>query len=367
MQAQVRAIAYLHLARFGVDVPAEVREDPNRLLPASAFADALRQLAARDGPQAMERVAESMVASWRRTFPTLARYLRGRPDRCLNLWAEEVYPFLRGDRLAARVERLEPGRVRVLLHDDLPGAFLATLVARFTEVSGATAHATAAQGVLDVRYAVPPQDRLVSLLWLLGTLRVPLLLAAAVGAATGIAAAAALGMVDAVRALLLVAGVVSAQAGASALQELRRPPAVGPLGPPRPPRAFWVFQAAGGYTVGAGVAAWLALEAPAVLVPTFLGLVVGLAYPRVNDVGWGPALAGVTYGPLVVTGSVLALQPDVAWPATRAGEGRQGRRQAMRRRRRGALPVAGGRRDRTAARAPGGRRSAAGAARAAPP
>ncbi|MFA5944793.1 MAG: hypothetical protein WC876_10045, partial [Candidatus Thermoplasmatota archaeon] len=210
---QVRAILGRHARGEGVHRLA----DPTALLPASSLRKTLETLDA----SAQRALAHDYVHLWARTFRTLARHLRGRPERALALFAEEVYPFLRGDRRAARVERLAAGQARVLLADDLPGPYLCGLLEGFVALSGAQALARAdGVGAFTVAFRVAAADRAARLAQHLATLRLPLLACAALAAATGIGLAALHADVEPMRAAVVVAGAVAAQAGASALVDL---------------------------------------------------------------------------------------------------------------------------------------------------
>ena len=148
---QVRAILGRHA---GASLPGGA-SDPTLLVPASVLRRRLEGL-----PDAEQRrLAHDYVALWRRTFRTLANHLRGRPGRALALFAEEVYPFLRGDRRAARVERRAAREARVLLADDLPAPYLCGLLEGFVGLSGASVVARAdGAGAFTVAFRVAAAD-----------------------------------------------------------------------------------------------------------------------------------------------------------------------------------------------------------------
>lgn len=284
--------------------------DPTLLMPASALRRTLEAL-----PEAEQRrLALDYVALWRRTFRTLARHLRGRPERALALFAEEVYPFLRGDRRAARVERRTAREARVLLADDLPAPYLCGLLEGFVGLSGAEAVARpAGGGAFTVAFRVAAPDRAARLAQQLATLRLPLLACTLLAALVGVGAAtgpdpAPPGSPVAIGAVLV--GAVGAQAGANALHALRHP-SRNPMRPAPPVAMLWAAVAVG-YLAALAALAVLGLERPGAAVGlgvlAALGLALGLAYSRVRAIGLGPAVAGLTYGVLVPAGASFALR-----------------------------------------------------------
>jgi 1,4-dihydroxy-2-naphthoate octaprenyltransferase len=300
---QVRAILGRHAQATG---PAA---DPTLLVPAGTLRRALEAL-----PEAgQRRLAHDYVALWRRTFRTLARHLRGRPERALALFAEEVYPFLRGDRRAARVERRTAREARVLLADDLPAAYLCGLLEGFVGLSGAEAVARSdGAGAFTVAFRVAAADRAARLAQQLAALRLPLLacalLAAVVG--VGVAGASSPEPLPLAPTVAILAGTLGAQTGANALHSLRRTGVANPMRP-APPAALLRAIAGTGYLAALAALVLLGIERPGVALALgalgALGLALGLAYARVRASGLGPAVAGLTYGVLVPAGAAFAL------------------------------------------------------------
>lgn len=305
----MRAILGRHAQRGeGAPRPA----DPTLLVPASSLR---RALEARD-PAAQRALAHDYVHLWSRTFRTLAQHLRGRPERAITLFAEEVYPFLRGDRRAARVERVAAREARVLLADDLPAPYLCGLLEGFVALSGATATATAdGRGAFAVSFRVAPADRAARLAQHLAALRLPLLACAALAALTGVGLAASVAGTGAevapLRAGLVVAGAVAAQAGASALVDLTSKRPGGPLRAATPSRPALLAQAIAASLLAVGIGAWLAMETPTVLLFAGAGLAAGILLPRLLGRGFGPFAAVLLYGPLIGLGAFHAFDVGV--------------------------------------------------------
>lgn len=310
---QVRAIlgrhaaGPAHAASAAPAAPAAgARADPTLLVPASALRQAL---AARTAPE-QRALARDYAALWARTFRTLARHLRGRPERALALFAEEIYPFLRGDRRAARVERVAGREARVLLPPDLPEAYHCGLLEGFVGLSGARARARhEGAGSFAVSYEVGPGDRLARGAQVVTALRLPLLACALLSALTAVALAATTEGWDARLAVAILVGVVAAQLGANTLHDLRRP-AGSPLAPVGLARA--VLRAANtlAYAAAAACAALIAWwSGPGILVFAAIGLLLGVAYARFRASGLGPLVAGVTYGLLIPAGALYAFEP----------------------------------------------------------
>jgi 1,4-dihydroxy-2-naphthoate octaprenyltransferase len=305
----VRAILGAHAARrTGADVlPA----NPNALAPAPPLREALENLQREKGEAAVRAVAADYAALWARTFRTLVVHLRGRPERALSLFAEEVYPFLRGDRLAARVEAVAPGRARLILAPGLPDAYLAGLAEAFAGLSRARASCTAlGNGLFEVRYKVEGADRLARLSQNLASLRVPLLVAALLSMLLGIVLASReVGALEPWRVAATLLGGLAAQAAANALHDRNGPHPAGLLGPVRlSARALRAVQLSG-YALAGALGLLLAIAAPAVLAFAVAGLVVSVLFGRFRQQGYGPVLAGVTYGPLMAEGALYAVAP----------------------------------------------------------
>ncbi len=279
--------------------------DPNALLPAG---DLAAQLALRS-PDEQRRLAGDYVALWARTFRTLVLHLRGRPERALALFADEVYPFLRGDRLAARVESAGHRRATLVLAGGLPDAYLGGLAAAFVGLSGAQAEATApAPGRIEVTYRVAPADRVARLAQHAASLRLNLVVAALLAAVVGIALADGQGAaLPAKRVLLVLAGVAAAQLAANALHALRHAHPAGPLAPLRGGRTAVLAQLVGTGLLAVACGVWLALTgAPLVLLFAAGGLGAGLLYAPLRDRGLGPLVTLILYGPLIAEGALHA-------------------------------------------------------------
>jgi len=307
----VRGALWLHLAStVGIRPPEEAR-DPNALLPAAPLAAALEAQGGASGrtEERLRGLAHAYVTLWGRTFRTLVRHLRGRPEHALRLFAEEVYPFLRGARRAARLEERRRGSARLVLQEDLPAAYLAGLAEAFVALSGAETRCEArGHEVFEVSYRIANPDRLARTFAQISAMRVPFLLAAIVAAGVGIAGASAAGAFLPLRAAAVVIGVLAVQAGANALHELRGRREGGPFSaPPLPAWLLW-STAGAGYTGGAAAGVYLIVTGSGwILAWAFIGLGLSLLFALFQDQGYGPFLAGLTYGPLVATGAYHAL------------------------------------------------------------
>ena len=299
---QVRAI----LGRHASGAPGAARSDPTVLVPASTLRAAL---AGRTDAE-QRALAHDYVALWTRTFRTLARHLRGRPERALALFAEEVYPFLRGDRRAARVERVAAREARVLLPTDLPEAYHCGLLEGFVGLSGA--HAMARHeggGSFVLAYHVGPADRIARGAQVVTALRLPLLACALLSAATAVVLAATSSAWDPRLAAVILAGVAAAQLGANTLHDLRRPEG-SPLTVVGLPRTVLRVANTAAYAMAAACAALVAYwSGPGILVFAALGLLLGIAYARFRAEGLGPAVAAITYGLLIPAGTLYAFDP----------------------------------------------------------
>lgn len=318
MSSLVRGVLWRHIqARSDAYLGPADALDPNTLVPAEGLAEALRTTERRRGEDAIRELAHDYVAMWARTFKTLVRHLRGRPERALRLFCDEVYPFLRGERRAARIESLEPRRARVLLAADLPPAYLAGLLEAFVGLSRAQARAhRLGHEVFEVTWQVAPTDRLYRAIQHAAAMRVPYLLAMAWAAATGILLALPESGYAWWRAGATFVGAVAVQGGANAFHDLRTAAARGPLGPNSPTRRWLWSIVALGYGSAAAIAAALAWTGtPLIFAYGAVGLVLSLLYARFRDQGLGPVVAGFTYGPFVVTGAVWAM---VGWPGEAA-------------------------------------------------
>lgn len=301
----VRAVLWHHLHSHAPGLARPPQGDPNALLPADAYLPALHDLEAHGGPGALREAGASYARLWARTFRSLVRHIRGHPEHALRLWATEVYPYLRGDRLAARAQKVGPGRYEILVHDDLPREYVAGMLEAFVALSHAQADATGAGGgrfVLQVH--LRPRERFVRLAYLSAQLRIPLLVTAVLAALVGTSAARAEGL-HWLGVVVVLWGAAAAQSGANAFHDIsvRR----SPLTAPGPTRGWLLFQMLGSYAVAAAAMAWIALSHPGIVVYGAVGLGLGLLYRRLRDVGGGPVIAVLSHGPLTVWGSHHAL------------------------------------------------------------
>ncbi len=305
--AHVRAVLWHHLAAHAPNLVAPAG-DPNELLPAADFADALQELAVARGDAGLHEAGASYAELWARTFRTLVRHLRGHPEQALAVWANEVYPYLRGDRLAARTQRTGRRSFEVLVHDDLPQAYIAGLLERFVGLSRAHVHVEPVGGgrfVIETK--VPATDRFMHMMDLLTQLRVPLLLTSLLAALVGTTLAwRTTGALPPLLVAAVLWGTISAQSGANAVHDLALPRRVG-LAAAGPPKGWLWFQAVGSYAVAASAMVFVAWSGrPGIVVFAALGLGLGLLYRRLRDQGWGPAIAAISHGPLTVWGSYHA-------------------------------------------------------------
>jgi 1,4-dihydroxy-2-naphthoate polyprenyltransferase len=316
---QVRAVLWQHLGqrRGGparprgsapgpVAVPATATVPPTAaptaLVPVDGFRDALSAL----DPNAQRAAAHDYIALWARTFPTLVRHLRGRPRATLRLWCTEVYPYLRGQRRAARIDSWHGRTAQVTLADDLPAPYLCGLVAAFMGLSHAHADVErTGPETFHLTYQVHPGDRFATLVQAMAYLRVPLLVTA--GLAVVVAGALAAAHARWLDGAIMLAGILAAQAAANALQSLRSPTR-GPLDASSPPAIWRRAILLAGYIVAAASMVYLAwIGRPWVLAFAVVGLGASLLYTRVRDWGLGPLFAGFVHGPMVMTGAYYAL------------------------------------------------------------
>lgn len=300
MVGQVRRVLVAH-ARGAV----EDHLDPNGLRPAAELARAVADDHGRDDGR---KLAHAYVALWARTFRPLVRHLRGRPERAMHVFAAEVYPYLRGDRLASRVDQVGPRGGRLVLAGGLPEGYRVGLAESFVALSGARVEAESEGDVVHLRWRLSGLDRLSRWAQGMAILRVPLVAAALLSVALGLALALNLhGSLDPGRAALVLVGAVSAQAAANALQDRRHGRAVGLLGPLQAGPRLLNATVRGGYALAGVCALVLAVEQPLVLLLAGAGLGVSALFGRFRDHGLGPLLAGLTYGPLLPLGVVIAM------------------------------------------------------------
>ncbi len=308
----MRAIAWRHLgSRHRPASMPEGTDNPTSLVAAEPFCDALRELEADKGAGTLRDLGADYARLWARTFRPLVRHLRGRPQDALNLFASDVYPFLRGEARAARIERSGPRSAVVLLAPDFPPAYLEGMVAGFVALTRAEATCRHLGGErFEVTYAVAQADRLAWLGLQFASLRVPFIVAAATAALVGLGVAAASGYAELVRVVAILIAVLAVQGGANALHHLRTRRPRGPLSPPEPPSAWYKVWMVSGYGCGTIIGLWLAKDAPGLAIAGTAGLGLSILYARLHDVGFGPAVAGITYGPLITVGALHAL---VGW------------------------------------------------------
>ncbi len=303
----VRAILWQHLHATHPQVPPCPAADPNDLVDAADFATAMAGLNA----QETRDVAHGYAALWRRTFKTLVRHLRGRPRRALGLFVDEVHPFLRGNRLAARTEGAE--HVRVITPGDLPAEYEAGLIEAFVCTSGA--HATATHegpGAFQVQWHIPATDRLAVVVESIARLRVPLLITATLASLVGVALAGPNG-VHWLDALTVVLGTLATQAGANAVHDLRQPEVTSPTAAPGLPRwMLWSQFAAGLVVASAAMTRFLWLDRWAVLIFAGLGILIAWSYGRLRDLGLGPLTAAATHGPIIIWGTLAAVGAPIS-------------------------------------------------------
>ncbi len=303
---EVRAVLLHHLHSQGG--PAAPDGDPNDLVPVARLVEALESMRQHGGDVAIKEAGRHYARLWARTFRTLVRHMRGHPEHALQIFSNEVWPFLRGDRLAARTQKTAPGRFEVLVHDDLPSPYLCGLIEGFVSLSHAHTEVTPrGAGRYEVHARLGPTERLSRLAYQGAQLRIPLLLTVLLASLVGVAVAdrfpGSLSMWD-VAAVLL--GTMAAQSGANAFHDLAHTRRT-PLSGPGPVRGWLWFQLVGSYTVAGVALVWLALDQPGVLVYGAMGLGLGLLYRRLRDQGWGPIIAGISHGPLTVWGTVHAI------------------------------------------------------------
>lgn len=302
----VRGILWQHLwergRRTGMPPPIE---DPNTLVAATDFDAAL----AHHGDAAARFDAgRSYARLWSRTFPTLVRQVRGEPERMLTIVTDEVLPYLTGRRVAGRASRLGRHRFRIITDGDLDADYTRGLLDGLVGLTGAQANvAYEGDGRFLVATRLHPRDRIVRVTRHISQLRLPLLITSLLAAAVGVALAGTTHRID-IAAVLL--GTVAAQSGANAMHDLRHPRHLHlrPLNLSRP----WLwFQALGSYTVALAALLWLALQQPATVGFAAAGVAIASQYGRARDAGWGPFVAGLTHGPLIVWGAAWAMGADL--------------------------------------------------------
>lgn len=316
--ADVRAVLLQHLQSLGG--PAVAESDPNEMVPVAALVSSLESMRASGGDAALRDAGRSYARLWARTFRTLVRHMRGHPEHALQIFSHEVWPFLRGDRLAARTQKTGAGEFEVLVHDDLPSPYMCGLIEGFVSLSHAATEVSPAGGG---RYAVHaklrPAERLSRLAYQGAQLRIPLLLTVLLASLVGVALASHFpGMLDALDVAAVLLGTMAAQSGANAFHDLANARRA-PLSSPGPARSWLWFQLVGSYSVAGTALVWLALDQVGVIAFGAIGLGLGLLYRRLRDQGYGPIIAGLSHGPLTVWGTVhavagpgLALTPLVA-------------------------------------------------------
>lgn len=295
--AQVRAILWKHLQQVhGGD--AELPEDPNHPVDASEFVVALERLSRRD----RRALAASYIQLWKRSFRSLAKQLRGRPEYALRLFCHELYPFLTANRLAGRTVRVGPRDALCHLEPGIPRAYQEGLLQTFMELTGATISLEQAPQGIHVRYQVPNTDRAVRLVRDMTLLRIPLLLTALAAAAIGVAYHG----VWTWWTLLILPGSLAVQSGANALQDLRAPRS-GSLMARDAPRWWLWFQLLGSEALALAIGVTVTLQVGwNIWAFAGIGILIGAVYPWLRNQGIGPFVAGFVYGPLMVFGATYA-------------------------------------------------------------
>lgn len=313
MAGQVRAVLWKHLAsREARDDPSGA--DPTAFLPVHGFATALSNQKRRHGAESLRDAGRDYARLWARTFPVLVQHLRGRPERSMALFCDEVYPYLRGQARAARLEGVEPGRARLLLASDLDPDYMCGLLEGFVGLSGAegVARPTGPER-FEVRFRIHPSDRFARAVQTISGLRIPLLATAVAAAILGLRLSAG-GEWLAVGAVLL--GTLGAQLAANGLHDRRFPRLRGTLDV-EDTRLGPRVRMLSGYAVAVAATAFLVWQGrTGVLAFAALGAILSLSYPLVRDQGLGPILAGAIHGPLIVLGSMYAVTGSVplTWP-----------------------------------------------------
>ncbi|MGB0653771.1 MAG: hypothetical protein ACPGQL_11295, partial [Thermoplasmatota archaeon] len=190
----VRGIAVHHaVSQETLGATLTLPDDPTDLVPAAPFAAAVAVLS-----EARQReLGRGYARLWARTFRPLVRHLRGRPVDAVRLFVDEVYPYLRGEPRAARLESLDRRSAALLLEGGLPDAYLAGMVEGFLETARAQAHCEVRGGErFHLTFQVRRADQAAWLGAQVATLRVPFLVAAATAAVLGLGLAAAAGHGD---------------------------------------------------------------------------------------------------------------------------------------------------------------------------
>lgn len=300
----VRTILWKHLQQVHGG-EATLPEDPNHPVLAKDFIDQLGALSRRD----QRALAASYIHLWKRSFRSLAKQLRGRPEYAVRLFCHELYPFLTANRLAGRTVRVGPRDAVCHLEPGLPRAYQEGLLQAFMELTGATISLKQDPEGIHVRYQVPKADRAVRLARDLTLLRIPLLLTAL--------AAAAIGFVYAGNwtwwSWLILPGALAVQSGANALQDLRAPRS-GSLLPRDAPRWWLWFQLLGSEIVALGLGIVVSLHVGwHIWAFAGAGAAIGVIYPWLRDQGLGPFVAGFVYGPLMTMGAAYAAGAHGSW------------------------------------------------------
>ncbi len=275
---QVRCILWSHLRAHDAtaDVPGS---DPNALVPADPLAKALQAYGAKHGEDALRALGADYSQLWHRTFRRLVRHHRGRPDLMLALFTREVFPYLRGDPLAARLE----SRRTVRLRDDLPAAYLQGLLEGFIGLTGATATANQQGDVWHIQIRLAARHRLAATARTLAALRIPLLVVALLAMAAGFYSA----VPAAPQLIAVVAGVLGAQLGANALPDLRHRATHMEF---RMPENVARTQLVVGGVLAFGALVYLLPSAPLLPYLALAGVAASGAYPWLRDRGFGTAL-----------------------------------------------------------------------------
>jgi 1,4-dihydroxy-2-naphthoate octaprenyltransferase len=310
---QIRAVLWHHLATRSPHVPAAPESDPNDLLSAEPFVAACDELRLHRGDAGLEEAGASYVALWARTFRSLVRHLRGQPGHALQMWTHDVYPYLRGDLLAARAEKRGPQNFDVLVHDDLPAPYVAGMLRAFLQLARVDVEIDAlGGGRFHLQYKIPTAERALRIAYMSAQLRIPLLITSLLAALVGtLFAWRHNGPATVWLLLATLSGAIAAQSGANAIHDLakRRPR---PMAAPGPSRSWLLFQAIGSYAVAAAsMGIVIAGGRPGIIAYAILGLLLGVMYRSLRDEGWGPFIAGLSHGPLTVWGAYHAIAGPV--------------------------------------------------------
>jgi 1,4-dihydroxy-2-naphthoate octaprenyltransferase len=299
----VRLILWQHLEQVHQGSNRPYGDDPNDLAPAAEFAAAVGVLSS----EQQAELGRSYAQLWGRTFRTLARHLRGQPERALAVFIEEALPYLLASRVAGRLDRIEGHVAHAVIPTELPSFYVAGMMRGFVELAGASAEIEVAHDDFTVRFKLKPAERAARLVRHLAQLRIPLLLASVLAACVGIVAGTLNAPATAWQILAVLLGTIAAQSGANALHDLLATRPTNLLSSPSLGRRWLKFQFIGSYALAAGCLAWLLPGRWALLGFAAAGFLLGRSYLAYKDAGLGPLIAGITHGPLIIWGATYAL------------------------------------------------------------